>query len=84
MLDCEIEINLEFIEACSKSKSLKYLDLSRNQINGKAASKLSILNFKGINVDYTGISKPAKEKIYQNIPKIKHYYDLIDYQQYLK
>ena len=39
--DCEIKIDLEFIQSCLKSKSLKYLDISMNQINEEAASKLS-------------------------------------------
>ena len=34
-----------------------------NKINKEAASKLSELNFKGINVAMTGIGKSAEEKI---------------------
>ena len=84
LYDCEIKINLEFIQACSKSKSLKYLVLSMNEINEEAASKLSELNLKGINVDSTRISESAESKISQNIPKIENDLDLIDYKQYLE
>ena len=69
-------IDLEFIEAICKAKSLSYLffvgidSTPIIHIEDKNAFRLSESNLKGINIDYIEISKEAKEAIYKKIPKI--------------
>ena len=53
---CELEIDLKYIEAFIKSKTLIYLGLQGNKIIEENATKITELNLKGINIDNNGLS----------------------------
>ena len=80
----DFKINIEFMEAVQKNKTLLFLILYGIQIEEQIASKLTELNLKGINIDAAAISPKGKDFIYSKIPRIEYFFDLMGYEKFLK
>ena len=83
VLEDDWTVDLGFIEAILKSKTLLYLILYRVKISEECASKLAESNLRGINVENAFIDQASEEMILTKIHSIE-YDDFEKLEEYLK
>ena len=76
LLDCDLIIDIQFINAILINKSLLYLNLSKNKITNDCIDTFSLSNLKGINIRRTGLNSKQKQQIYGKIPHLDFSFDI--------